>query len=228
LHAQKSTSTTITTYAPFGSTTDETQKENNYDKNAIKWNLGLLTRGVFLLNYERVITDQFSLEAGVGITYQDFLFGISSDMDMTNSSPINNQSENIQTIKPGFALEISPRFYPQDSYMEGFYFAPFARIRQYNAMVTDPKFYNDSTRADQTIKGSQNLGHLSSDVGFMIGYQTDVSYWYNITWDYYFGVSYRTNSFKDIKYNGNTLTLIDKQNSIPTIIIGIKVGLYQF
>jgi len=228
--AQDTTKSNVITYAPFSTKTVDPQKDIKIDKNCIKWNIGILSRGVFLFNYERVISEHFSIEAGVGATYQDYFYGLNSDLETTGSSLFNDNSntKNQQVIKPGFAIELSPRIYPRDGYMEGFYFAPIFRFRKYNYMYDSPQFYNDSTNMYQTIKGSQNLGHTSTEYGFLIGYQTDQSYWYDMTWDYYFGVSYRTNSYKDLSYNGTSLTLINKQNTIPTILFGIKVGLFQF
>jgi hypothetical protein len=232
LYAQKtpsSTSSTITTYEPFGSTEDIKNIASS-DKNVIKWNASILSRGVFLLNYERAITDNFSLEVGAGVSYQDFLYGESKNINSeTSSLMINGQTINDKTISPGFALEISPRYYPQSNDMDGFYFSPFARIREYNATITDPQFHNDSTKTYQTFKGTYNFGQLTTDYGLLIGYQTEVWDWYQkFTVDYYFGVSYRTNIVKDTKYNGSMLTIIDKQNSFPTILIGAKVLLFQF
>src|ERR1700722_9966426 len=44
------------------------------DKNCIKWNWSVLTRGVFLINYEIYISNNLTAEVGVGICYRDFLF----------------------------------------------------------------------------------------------------------------------------------------------------------
>jgi len=230
--AQDTTKAKVITYDPFNTSSTDPKKDVKPDKNEIKWNLSLLTRGIFLFNYERVLSEHISLEAGIGGTYRDYSFefyneGTESDNSFFWGQNFNYSDYNI-TIKPGVAFEVSPRIYPTDGYFEGFYFAPVFRYRNYNIIAKDPVFNNDSTGETQTIKGSQNIGYHTSEYGFLIGYQTEQWAWYDITWDYYFGVSFRNNTYKDLKYEGNTLTIVDKTKSFPSIMLGIKIGILQF
>jgi len=229
-NAQDTSKAKIITYDPFNTSTIDTKKDIKTDMNTIKWNLSLLSRGIFLFDYERVISEHFSLEGGIGVTYRDYSYELlNSDISSDNSSFLDSRfDEAIMTIKPGFAFELSPRIYPRDGYMEGFYFAPIFRYRLYNIMLDNPSVYNDSTNTRQTFSGSQNFGYHTSEFGFLVGFQTDQSYWYDITWDYYFGVSLRNNSYKDLQYNGSRLTIVDKTSSTPAILFGVKIGILQY
>ena len=228
--AQDTSKAKVITYDPFNTSTIDTKTDIKIDMNTIKWNVSLLSRGIFLFDYERVITKHLSLEAGIGITYRDYSFEMFNNAMMSNNSFYldNNETNTNLVIKPGFAFNASPRIYPTDGYMEGFYFAPIFRFRNYNIQLEDPVFYNDSTNADQTFRGSNNFGYKTSEYGFLIGYQTEQSSWFDITWDYYFGVSFRNNTYKDLKYKGTSLTIVDKTSSFPSILFGIKIGILQF
>lgn len=229
--SQDTTKAKIITYDAFQPTTINPETDVKVDKNAIKWNISLLTRGIFLFNWEHSFKDIFSLEGGLGLTYRDFTYELFDGMSNDNIDFLEND-ENEQTVKPGIAFELMPRIYPRDGYLEGFYFGPIYRFRKYNVFVSNYKEYNNSYTGDDdyylTISGTKNYGYRTSEFGFIVGYQTDESWFYDCSWDYYFGASLRSTTSKEIENSGSKLRAINKISTSPALLYGIKIGLFQF
>ncbi len=212
--------TKITVYEPFK--TDQKidpSKDIKVEENCFKWNFSMLTRGGFVINYERLLKEQLSFEFGCGLTYRDYIFEMFKQGDMYYSI-YNSDENNSITAKLGYALEMSLRYYPKDGNLEGFYVAPVFRYRSYSMELE--KEVNSELQKYPS-------GYKMSEFGFVIGAQSEWT-WSGILWDYYFGVSYRMDRYHSFEeeYDINN-HLIDLDNRIiqwnhPAILLGLKIG----
>lgn len=177
-------------------------------KNAMKWNWSLLSRGVFMLNYERELKPWISLEVGAGLCYRDFIF---EGIDESEFYDLNESSTAI--IKPAFESRV--RVYPflLDD-MEGFYCSLAYLKRNY-------AFEND---VDDVIYESS---YRFNESQFLVGWQYE-SFWIdNILADFYFGVglrNYKTKSYDEDYINGSASYLLNEEDgSKPAFYLGWKL-----
>lgn len=185
-------------------------KENiKIDKNVLKWNIYMLGRGAFIINYERMITSQFTIETGLGLTYRDFIledkllhFSSNSDGEEKGSKYVHEFFGIETKINLGYSIEVAPRFYPKDGDFEGYYISTPIRFRQYN------------------IENKYDFSYNTLDFGFVLGYQYEQ--WGEILSDYYIGVGYRTNHYS--KFDTNNLQTVATKESYPCLFLGYKLG----
>lgn len=186
-------------------------KNESVLKNAIKWNWSLLTRGVFMLNYERELKPWVSVEGGLGLCYRDFMFeGMG---DVWQSSEVFDETS-CTIIKP--AIEGRVRFYPfQLNDMEGFYCSLGYLNRNYGTeTMIDDVAYESSYKFNESQ--------------FLIGWQYESWWLNNILADFYFGVGlrkYKTSSFEEDYADQVTVYVLnEKEGSVPAVYMGFKLS----
>ena len=177
------------------------------EKNAIKLNLAAITRGVYMLNYERKLTDYISAEVGIGATDADYLYHFFyDDIDVIES-------------KRGFAFEANVRYYPNGAeYLEGTYVAPYFRYRTHSI-----GFYKDNA-VDYHDSNHKELAIL-------IGNQSEYG---NLLMDYFIGVGYKTSSMPDYRedsaYDEDGVyhysnRIVSEESSNFMFIVGVRIGI---
>jgi hypothetical protein len=187
------------------------------DQNCIKWNLSLLGRGSFTLNYEHSINQHLTIEIDGGLTYRDFIYEGLSILSEEEDYGLYDQT---MTPSISYMAGINLRFYPKDGDLEGLYFSPLVRYRNYKI---DTKISFDN------FSSTYPAGYKMTDLGFVFGYQFE-SWWFDAIYDNYFGISYSyiqsytlsevTDSQGDIiSYSNNAVT-----KKTPMILIGTKIG----
>lgn len=221
LYSQDTSKATITTYEAFNPQSIDPQTDVKKDLQLLKWNISLLSRGAFHLNYERALTKLFSVEAGAGIAYRDYQTEL-FHLDIYDFS--NDFYDQDFTVAPGFSFDVNPRVYPEGT-LDGFYFGPCFRYRKYNISVEDYQYYNEVISSTITIPGTSNVGYSNKEIGFLIGYQSD-SWWSDIVMDYYFGVTLNTQKYNEI--NSISGGFDSKQKTVPAILLGLKIALMEF
>jgi len=208
VYSQKSDSSKVVVYEPFKSTESYDSEDVAAEyKNCLKWNMSLVGRGIFLINYERPLIDKLTIEAGIGLTYRDYIFELIRD-EITYT-PYGD--DNI-TVETGLAFELGPKFYPNGySNFDGVYFQPLYRYRSY-------KVFTDN---------DYDIGYKSTDASFIFGYQYESWNW-DITWDLYFGIAMcKTNykAYEDDDYSYSyTGKIIDETAKRPILLCGFKIG----
>ncbi len=215
LYPQQKDSAKVFIYEPFKSGQSLDVKKNiKVNQNCFKWNWSLLGRGVFAINYERLITSNFSFELGGGLTYRDYMYEAGRGDELFGTG--SRSDAKTDKIKLGPYLEGNVRFYPSEGDLDGFYLSPFVRYRSYNIEnMLDNKYYN--------------AGYNMTDIGLNIGIQREV-YSSGVLVDSYFGVAYRnriaTMPYSITDYN-NTITTVTTVNTntwVPTLTLGFKIG----
>jgi hypothetical protein len=218
-HSQVKDSTKITVYDPFNANeTIDSQKDVVYEKNIVKWNMGMLLRGAFEMDYERCLSEKFTIEVGAGVTYMDFLYSVISDID--------NYTREGVTSKYGYLLMGDIKFYPQDVLgFDGLYISVPIRYRTYysDRQITY-SIYDQTTGMTNSYSNVFKNNHEHLEYGFIVGRQTGNDW--DITWDTYFGVGISSvNSNKPLDDNNGIPQQISEHRSKPFIFIGFKLGL---
>ena len=218
VHGQNGGSTKITIFKPEDAPTSQTTPADAaVDRNAIKWNYSLISRGVFLINYEAYLNKKLTAEVGLGITYRDFIF------EVTKESIYNSEGFSM-TPNVGYALEGGLRFYPKDfDNFEGIYISPILSYRTYSFTKSSSSSSWSSTSS--TFKPGYNF----FDIQIKFGYQYESIFDWDVLGDFYIGFAYRNASlshFKPVPTTNSsgfqTTTYIQVKESIafPQALIG--------
>lgn len=197
---------TITVFTEEDTKAIDVPYESVYHNN-IKWNVGMLGRGTFMLEYERELTKHFTLESGLGVTYSDILGLFAEDMYD------DYHEDYLYTRKYGPALSMRARFYPTEVVdMEGFYVS----------LAGQARWYNRDLQVENEIF---NAGSSMSDFHFAMGWQEEGFLFDDITIDFYFGVAVRNLTSRYYDYSDDII--ITEKTNRPALIFGLKYG-YPF
>lgn len=108
-------------------------------KDALKFDLAGMVYGKYGVYYEREIAPVFSVEAGVGITFFDvseLIFGQLPDKSFVVNANFLSLSDyrwiNIFKSKPGYFLQLSPKFYLKNNGFDGLYLGVGGFYSQWN------------------------------------------------------------------------------------------------
>lgn len=208
---QHPTNTRVTVYQPFqaSDTLDITQIK--IDRNCVKWNMALLCRGVFTMSMERMLSQSVSVEAGVGVTYRDWIFETARELSNSDFSFGNDLN-----ISLGPFISGSMRWYPKAGDLEGIYVSPFIRYRQYNINTAEGSL---SSEPDVPI------GYKMNESGLLFGIQRMSLAW-DVTWEYYIGVGMSYSSFKQPGTDHlGAVSWEHKKRKSPMFYVGYTIGL---
>jgi len=218
LVAQEKDSIKIVIYDPFNANqTIDVKEDLKYDKNLIKWNIGLLARGAFEIDYERAIGDKFTIEVGVGVTYNDWMyFAINQMYDFSDAT---------DKYKYGALFTAGLRFYPNSVVgFDGFYISLPFRYRNYLSTREITYYIDNGIYNNQEYTTTLNNNHKHTEFGFIIGSQTGNSW--DVTLDYYFGIGISSleKTYPVSNYNAPPVQM--HSNSIkPVIYCGFRIGI---
>jgi hypothetical protein len=147
------------------------------DRNCLKWNWSVITRGEFLINYEIYLTGNLSAELGIGITYEDFLY--ETTYNQTSANFASNSAYG--AASPSLGGEGGLRYYPRGyNNMEGIFLEATLSYRAYS-------FPNSNFTP---ISGKLVPGYDFFDCQFKFGYVT--TSWFNdFVTEFYIGIGIR-------------------------------------
>lgn len=206
----------ITVFQPGGVKQDDVPKPPPI-MNLVKWNYSVVSRGVFLMNYEFILNEKFTAEAGAGISYRDFIYEVAKrEIFLEYRNPNVN-----------FALEGSFRFYPKGNKgFDGIYLSPTLSYRKYSF---DPQMelYGNGYAG---YNSAFNPGYSFMDLQVKFGYQYE-SWWItDLIVDFYLGFGYRnvTAKYYELSSGSNystNITPVTKTDSYPQALLGFKLGI---
>lgn len=198
----------------FNSPQEERTQMNLH--NLVKFGMLEPFAGSFTFYYERVLTENFTAEVGLGLTLDNYFNLLISD----NLGNLNS-GDYVSSVGPVFTL--GARYYPELA-PEDFYVSPEFRFRGYNS---SEKRTVDGVLTTFKTPSSYASGRLT------FGYQYFVSK--NVFWDFYGGFGITAVNFTTLDSQvitdpstGMTTTnysLIEEGGLRPTLHIGIKLGL---
>jgi len=163
------------------------------EKNKISINPLGVAIGDYPLYYERLFGNVFSVEIGVGVTYQNYLRGFT---DFQQSSTNYNNSTFTRSYQLGNTYSISPKVYLNDDCFEGSYLAFCYRHRLYKDEVTAYQ----TTPLNEPMKESYKINSFTFNYGYV--YHLGKGFML----DYYIGIGARTVTASEVKEDYNNYT----------------------
>ncbi|RYM35096.1 hypothetical protein ERX46_06890 [Brumimicrobium glaciale] len=186
---------------------EQLEKSDYLESNAIKLHLLEFTSSDFSLYYEKALFSKISAEVGIGLTFADDIGHISSP---TTNGPINPDN------KLGYSFTAAIRFYPSEI-LNQFYIAPEYKFRKYNWNREFSNYFGftdvDGVRADES--------RVHSIPRITFGY---VVYLFEYVFvDFHFGMG--INSRTETLYNPFTSQIeVNKLSPRPKVNGGFKIG----
>jgi len=181
--------------------------------NLIKVNPLLIFNGDIPIYYEHRLSDNVSVEAGIGITHLDYIYeGFRFDENLENFDAG-------RIAKLGYSLRAGLKFYPSNytHALDEFYIGPEIRFKHYNTEIS--------------IQGSTNK--IYPEYRTIVDFKISGGYIYYITdrvmFDFYGGIGLRSKreSRAQIDTSGPiTITIPPslQRSTLPALALGIKVG----
>lgn len=206
---------------------------------AIKVSPYALIAGELPIFVERQLWKVFSAEAGVGITFQDFIYNsvgsVFSDEAFFSGA---SEYEDIRVHKNSYSLRANLRYYPDGEYdaIDGAYVGIQVRHRSFKSEI-DRQVLNDRYDASfgSGVKIASDLSEYRkvTDFGFIMGYQ---AFWdYNICFESQVGFGYRMSNnryvMSDQTYDdpsGYYITYIkpvEYQSNVPYFSLDFRFGI---
>jgi hypothetical protein len=195
---------------------DDAQPEVPYEyaeywgyANVIKWDVGMIGRGTFMLNYERMLLPAVSAEIGAGITYSDFMFF--GRETLKKNIDYSDRYGTRKSYGPALAARI--KIYPRiiDD-MQGVYLSFGGQWRQYRSYAKLP---------EERLVVNNTLG-----ADFCIGWQVNSESVSGLSADFFFGLGIR--DFKAQYYTKEIeadKTLRVLKINRPVLLAGLRLGL---
>lgn len=176
---------------------------------AIKVNPLLLFRGDLPIYYEKRLSDAFSVEGAVGVTFTDIVYET-----IYSGYPFGR--DNNMKFRSGFSLKGQVRWYPStyETAITGFYMAPEAsyRIHKWDYLY-NTGFVNDVYHDFRKL----------TEFKLVIGYQSADPY-EPVFWDWYAGLGVRLlDEQRSVNDVGTTITTQHNKQVLPVFSGGIKI-----
>jgi hypothetical protein len=199
------------------------EPETREIRHIIKCEPTLLLNGDLPIHYEYFLFKRMSLEAGLGLTFRDYIRDLAFDFnDLLSKSPEGKGSE-FARARLGVSFRAGVRFYPTKKAETGSgpYFAFQFQAKSYN-WVSEYK----SEKFSVPIEANEKRNF--TDFNLIFGKQKVFKS--NITIDMYGGLGVRSRTIKRYKINpsseSNATPLLDdeKTDLIPNIVAGFKLG----
>ncbi|MBK0404223.1 DUF3575 domain-containing protein [Adhaeribacter sp. BT258] len=185
-------------------------------RTSIKMNPLLLLQGDIPVYIEQKVAKKLTIELGLGMTYDNV---ITDALDPDHYSE-STQKENLM----GYSIAAGLRYYPSSTYetMEGYYFAPEIRYRQYKSIANQ--------YLEETIDVKQGRDLTDFKLGF--GYVDFIED--RIFIDMYTGIGMRNRKYHNMVrdgetvYNGTTTVetyeVWNENKMVPLFSLGAKIG----
>jgi hypothetical protein len=180
---------------------------------ALKINFLQFARGEFSLYYEYRLSDAFSVEAGAGITYVDYIH----ELFVNEGRFISKSAEgkNVRFLS-GFSGRAQLRWYPSryETAISGFYLAPdFSRRNWQMDYLVNTGLINEPHR----------LNRSWTELRVQAGFQ-DADPYENLFWEWYVAAGFRYVDEDVVKGSGADAVFITDKYWEPVISGGIKLG----
>ncbi len=185
---------------------------------AVKCNPVVLFRGEVPVYLERRLSRIFSLEAALGMTFEDFF-----KTSVVQGKPLFPKDPNVNYLS-GFTGKLSFRYFPRGGALSGLYISPEIDFKNYRKDVSGVYLGSDARYASGKLRDQQNYMDLKALVGFQ---KTDeISH--DFYFDWYLGAGlragYEDNVVADEK-NANVIKVNHSDVLSPLITLGVKIGL---
>jgi hypothetical protein len=184
----------------------------------LKCNPVALGRGQLPVYVERRIHAKYSLEAALGITFEDYFKSIFLQGKQAF------QKDPKETHLSGITAKLALRYFPRGTALSGLYFSPEMDWTNYRKDIQGVYLQTDNTYANGSLRDQQKY----IDFKALLGYQTLESGDSDISMDWYVGIGLRAGEENNVvldERNANVIKLSHGTVYSPVIAIGIKLGL---
>lgn len=180
---------------------------------ALKINPCQFPRGEFAFYYEYRLSDAFSAEAGLGVTYVDYIYELFGN---DGRFLFKAQEGNNAHFQSGFAAHAQLRYYPSryETAITGFYFAPDFSRRNWRMQYFVPT---------GLISEPHDINRSWTDVKLQIGYQ-DADPYDSMFWEWYLSAGLRLIDEDIVNGAGADAVFSHDHYWVPVISGGIKLG----
>jgi hypothetical protein len=180
---------------------------------ALKLNPGQFARGEFALYYEYRLSDVFSVEGGLGVTYVDYLYEL-----FVNDGRFLFKSQEGKSVKfqSGFGIHAQLRYFPSryETAITGFYLAPDFSRRDWRMQY----FVNTGL-----IREPHDTKRSWTDLKLQLGYQ-DADPYEDFFWEWYIAAGLRIVDQDVIDGDGLDAVFTHEHYVTPVVGMGIKIG----
>jgi hypothetical protein len=183
-------------------------------RTTVKMNPLLLIQGDIPVYVEHKVAKKVTVELGLGMTYDNVI----TDALDVDHYPESTEKENLM----GYSIAAGLRYYPSSTYetMEGYYFAPEIRYRQYKSITNQ--------YLEETINVKQGRNITDFKLGF--GYVDFIED--RIFIDLYTGIGMRKRNYYNMVKEvipasssmPETYELWDEDKMVPLFSLGAKIG----
>lgn len=207
----------ISTFAQDGPTvvvfnSSESKEPDYWTKyNLVKFNVLEAFAGDFSFYYERILHENFSVEAGLGVTLSDYfsiLWNDSFDFSDDSYEPLL-----------GFSFAVGGRYYPYHAADE-FYFAPEFKYKYYH----NNKYYTDLMGVEQVAEESRKIATGRISFGYVYFFDDNIFIDYSAG----FGIAKVSDVILEEEYDSVTgqfnYVLDPSSRLVPRFHMGLKVG----
>jgi hypothetical protein len=212
-------------YYNYKKTKGNKQDSGKKYNTAIKINPLLIINGDIPVLIERKIKDNITVEAGLGITFKDFIFN--SFYKNPQASQLDLQSVDTRQYPIGYSLSFAAKYYfsvEEPNKVEGSYLSAEVRYRNYKsqALKFDANALSNSISPDDWVNESRELTDIKISYG-------NIQYISNrFFMEFYSGIGIRLRNIYHAYYSDYTgltnTVLLHQQDIRPLVSVGIKLG----
>lgn len=187
------------------------QREVKPELNAVKFGVFDAFYGSYTLFYERALNKNFTMEAGLGVTYSDRLLDLPPDgIDIIRDYSFIDPREYF-TFNYGTAFSLQAKYYLSEVFDE-FYFSAGLNYRKF-----DWELYPNGDRG-ATLRKQESLRFSGPQVNVGYAWVYDSGFFL----DGNIGISF--SNYETILYDAPNDRLVTDNYSKPEFRIGLKVG----
>ncbi|MDT8410952.1 MAG: hypothetical protein RQ875_00700 [Vicingaceae bacterium] len=209
-------------------------KKSLRKKNALKINPLLILNGEIPVFYERAISDRFSVEFAIGLTFVDYMGNNTNAFFSSNEDDerINAGNNVTEKINKNVSFKSGLRYYLDDLILEDYYFAIEFASRTFSRelIIDEDQFGPTGYNLGYSVKKEFDEIQIHKEMKLIIGNQTH-SYSGNFFIDYYIGVGIDMFIKEEARENysasnGNIRSyVLKKEDGVkPRFYFGFKMG----
>jgi len=185
---------------------------------AIKCNPIILSRGELPVYVEHRLSKNFSLEAALGVTFEDFF-----KESVLQGKPLFQKDPNVDKLS-GITGKLAFRYYPRHNALSDLYVSPEIDFKNYRKDVNGVYMGSDGRYTSGKLRDKQDY----VDFKAIIGFQNTDEFNSDFYTDWYLGIGLRLGAEDNVvadELNAAVIKINHADVLSPVIAVGVKIGL---
>jgi hypothetical protein len=185
---------------------------------AIKCNPTVLFRGELPVYFERRLNKSFSMEAAVGVTFEDFL-----KESVIQGKSIFQKDPNVDKLS-GITSKLALRYFPRHNAFSDLYVSPEVDFKNYRKDVSGVYMGADNRYTSGKLRDKQ----VYVDFKAILGFQNTDEFNNEFYTDWYVGIGLRVGTEDNVvadELNANVIQSKHVNVLTPVLTVGVKIGL---